>query len=100
MQELEALVKRLDADDTVGCIVLTGGEGRSFSAGGDFHETSKFNGGDEVRAWIDNFINLYTTVAGISKPVVAAIDGYAIGLGLQIALSVATTVSGQKSANL
>ncbi|KAA8575940.1 hypothetical protein EYC84_006105 [Monilinia fructicola] len=86
MQELEALVKRLDADDAVGCIVLTGGEGRSFSAGGDFHETSKFNGGDEVRAWIDNFTNLYTTVAGISKPVIAAIDGYAIGLGLQIAL--------------
>lgn len=86
MRELTALTKKLADDEEVGCIVLTGGEGRSFSAGGDFHETSHFTGGDEVDAWIDDFTHLYTTVAGISKPVVAAMDGYAIGLGLQIAL--------------
>ncbi|TDZ35563.1 Carboxymethylproline synthase [Colletotrichum spinosum] len=86
MRELTALTKKLADDEQVGCIVLTGGEGRSFSAGGDFHETSHFTGGDEVDAWIDDFTHLYTTIAGISKPVVAAMDGYAIGLGLQIAL--------------
>ena len=86
MRELEGILRVLDANDDVGCIVLTGGNGRSFGAGGDFHEVSTFTGGDEVDSWIDDITNLYTTIAGISKPVVAAIDGYAIGLGLQIAL--------------
>jgi len=66
--------------------VLTGGRDRSFSVGGDFNETSKFTGGDEVDHWVDNIINLHVAIAGISKPVIAAISGYAIGLGLQITL--------------
>lgn len=86
MRELRALVKELDTDESVGCIVLYGGEGRSFSAGGDFNETSSFTGGDEVDIWLDEVTNLYTTIAGISKPVIAAIDGYAVGFGLQMAL--------------
>jgi carboxymethylproline synthase len=86
MRALEALVKKLDADNGVRCIVLSGGRGRSFGAGGDFNETTLFTGGDEVDVWLENVTNLYTTIAGISKPVIAAIDGYAVGLGLQIAL--------------
>jgi len=86
MRELSTLARQLDGDESVGCIVLTGGQGRSFSAGGDFNETTTFDGGDEVDAWLDAVTDLYTTIAGISKPVVAAIDGYAVGLGLQLAL--------------
>ncbi|MBT2525927.1 enoyl-CoA hydratase/isomerase family protein [Streptomyces sp. ISL-99] len=86
MRELTRLLRSLDADDSVACVVLTGGPGRSFGAGGDFNEVSEFTGGDEVDGWIDDITDLYTTIAGISKPVVAAIDGYAIGVGLQIAL--------------
>lgn len=86
MRELTALMRDIDADDTVRCAVLYGGSGRSFGVGGDFNEVSAFTGGDEVNDWIDDITDLYGTVAGISKPVVAAIDGYAIGVGLQIAL--------------
>ncbi|KAJ5312431.1 hypothetical protein PENANT_c027G06653 [Penicillium antarcticum] len=86
MRALESVITHLEADRSVGCIVLTGGQGRSFSAGGDFNETTTFNGGDEVDHWLDDVTNLYTTIAGISKPVIAAIDGYAVGLGLQVAL--------------
>ncbi|KAJ5496535.1 Carboxymethylproline synthase [Penicillium fimorum] len=86
MRALNSIINQLEADNSVTCIVLTGGQGRSFSAGGDFNETTTFNGGDEVDRWIDDVTSLYTTIAGISKPVIAAIDGYAVGLGLQIAL--------------
>jgi carboxymethylproline synthase len=86
MRELTRLMLDLDGDETVRCVVLYGGAGRSFGAGGDFHEVSEFSGGDEVDAWIDDITDLYSTVAGISKPVVAAVDGFAIGVGLQIAL--------------
>lgn len=63
MRELEMLIKKLEADVSVGCVILSGGEGRSFSAGGDFHETSSFTGGDEVDTWLDDVTNLYTTIA-------------------------------------
>lgn len=86
MRELTGLLLDLDRREEVGCVVLYGGSGRSFGAGGDFHEVSEFSGGDEVDAWIDDITELYSTIAGITKPVVAAIDGYAIGVGLQIAL--------------
>ncbi|MFF4033742.1 enoyl-CoA hydratase/isomerase family protein [Streptomyces sviceus] len=86
MRELTQLLLDLDGDDDVRCVVLFGGAGRSFGAGGDFNEVSEFSGGDEVDAWIDDITTLYSTIAGISKPVVAAIDGFAIGVGLQIAL--------------
>ncbi|MFF5897120.1 enoyl-CoA hydratase/isomerase family protein [Streptomyces argenteolus] len=86
MRELTQLVLDLDMNDEVRCVVLYGGAGRSFGAGGDFHEVSEFSGGDEVDAWIDDITDLYSTLAGISKPVVAAIDGFAIGVGLQVAL--------------
>lgn len=78
MGELENLIK----NESVGCIFLTGGEDRSFSVGGDFHETSSFTGGKEIDIWLDNVTNLYTTIVGISKPVISAVDGYAVGLGL------------------
>ncbi|QNE74929.1 enoyl-CoA hydratase/isomerase family protein [Streptomyces finlayi] len=86
MRELTALMRDVDADDKVRCVLLYGGPGRSFGVGGDFNEVSMFTGGDEVNGWIDDITDLYATIAGISKPVVAAIDGYAIGVGLQIAL--------------
>lgn len=86
MRELSALMVSLDADENVGCVVLYGGAGRSFGAGGDFNEVAEFHGGAEVDAWVEDITELYMTVAGISKPVIAAIDGYAIGVGLQIAL--------------
>src|SRR5689334_17059859 len=41
MRELRHMVGTLDTDDRVGAVVLYGGPGRSFGAGGDFHEVSE-----------------------------------------------------------
>lgn len=87
MRELAALVSALDGDEGVRTIVFYGGSGRSFSVGGDFHETSEFEGGIEVADWIDDVVNLYVACLSTTTPIVAAIDGYAIGIGLQIALT-------------
>ncbi|BBU26767.1 enoyl-CoA hydratase [Burkholderia sp. THE68] len=88
--ELESSIKtalaRANADPSVTAVVVTGGPDRSFSAGGDFNEVKLMKGGEEVDRWIDRITNLYSSVLSVDKPTVAAIDGYAIGMGFQFAL--------------
>lgn len=89
-EELENQTKkalnRAKEDDQVKAIIVTGGKDRSFSVGGDFNEVSLLSGEDDVDRWIDRVIDLYASVLKIDKPTIAAIDGYAIGMGLQFAL--------------
>src|SRR5256885_555533 len=85
MRALRALVTELAADDEVWALVLYSGDSRSFGVGGDFHETATFRGGDEVDQWIDDITDLDVACLRVNRPVIAAIDGYAIGIGLQIA---------------
>ncbi len=87
MAELRFVITELRERDDVHAIVLYGGDDRSFCVGGDFNEVSHFSGGPEVDHWIDEISDLYVQLLELPVPVIAAIDGYAIGLGLQIALT-------------
>ncbi|SCG55544.1 enoyl-CoA hydratase/isomerase family protein [Micromonospora humi] len=86
MRALTATMREL-GDSDVRAVVLFSGAGRSFGVGGDFHETSTFRGGAEVDDWIDHITDLYVACLRVNRPVVAAVDGYAIGIGLQLALT-------------
>ncbi|NRR33506.1 enoyl-CoA hydratase/isomerase family protein [Oxalobacteraceae bacterium] len=87
---LETAVKqaldRADSDDSVEAIVVHGGEGRSFSAGGDFNEVKNLSSPEQIDAWIDRVNELYTSVLKLTKPSVAAIDGHAVGMGFQFGM--------------
>ncbi len=87
MAKLTSLLRHLNGDDAVHAVLLYSGDGRSFGAGGSFHETSTFKGGEEVDVWIDHITDLYIAALELTRPLIAAIDGYAIGIGLQIALT-------------
>jgi carboxymethylproline synthase len=84
--DIKQALREADADDSIAAIVVTGGEGRSFSAGGDFNEVKNLTGGADVDRWIDRVTDLYASVLRVSKPTVAAVDNYAIGMGFQFAL--------------
>ncbi len=77
---------RAQTNPLVKAIIITGGEGASFSAGGDFREVKEFTGGDEVDEWVERIMALYQAPLSSKKPVIAAIDCHAIGMGLQFAL--------------
>jgi enoyl-CoA hydratase/carnithine racemase len=90
---VESLVGALDAaetDDAVRCVVLTGA-GRSFHAGGDLKKmrdhSGMFAGGPSQlrRQYIDGIQTIPRRIAQFDKPIVAAINGAAIGAGLDLA---------------
>ncbi len=89
---MKAALVEADHDTNISAIVVYGGDNRSFSAGGDFNEVRNLKGGAEVDRWIDRVIDLYQTVLNVKKPTVAAIDGYAIGMGFQFAMMFDTRI--------
>jgi enoyl-CoA hydratase/carnithine racemase len=83
MDELTHCVEALDRDDQVRCLVITGSE-KAFAAGADIKE---FAPNSYLTAWKDGLISRnWEAVARCRKPVIAAVAGYALGGGCELAM--------------
>ncbi|MCW2310064.1 enoyl-CoA hydratase [Rhodobium gokarnense] len=80
--ELTKALDTFDADEKVGCVVITGSE-KAFAAGADIKEMSSLT---YVDAYKDDFISTWDRVARNRKPVIAAVAGYALGGGCELAM--------------
>ncbi len=83
MNDLSAGLDELEADDAIGAIVLTGSE-KAFAAGADIKE---MQGKDYMAIYKENFITAnWERVTTCRKPVIAAVAGYALGGGCELAM--------------
>ncbi len=80
--ELNAALDAFDADPTVAVIVLTGSE-KAFAAGADIKEMMEK---DFMNAFQSDFIAPWQRVAERKKPIIAAVAGYALGGGCELAM--------------
>ncbi|MFH8251345.1 enoyl-CoA hydratase [Microbacterium sp. B2969] len=80
--EIVDAATRFDADEGIGAIVLTGSE-RAFAAGADIKEMEAKSGLDMLMG--DHFGG-WTTFAAVRTPVIAAVAGYALGGGCELAM--------------
>jgi enoyl-CoA hydratase len=83
MRELGQALKDYDADAAIGCIIVTGSD-KAFAAGADIPAMAKFSFADAYR---DDFITRdWETMRSIRKPVIAAVSGFALGGGCELAM--------------
>jgi len=83
MDEMTAAVAAADADDEVRCLVITGSE-RAFAAGADIKEMASKSYADVFK---EDFITRnWESVARCRKPVIAAVAGFALGGGCELAM--------------
>ncbi|KAG9315491.1 ClpP/crotonase-like domain-containing protein [Chiua virens] len=83
IEELLGALQRYDKDPTIGAIIITGNE-KAFCAGADIKEQREL---DFISAYNADYLqNLNDGIASIHKPIIGAINGYALGGGCELAL--------------
>ncbi len=83
MDELAQALQQYDADPAIGCVVLTGSD-KAFAAGADI---SAMATKDHMQAYGEDFITRnWERMRSVRKPVIAAVAGYALGGGCELAM--------------
>ena len=83
MRDVAAALDQLEADEKVGCIVLTGSE-KAFAAGADVKEMQSKS---YMEALKQDFIGGWDRLAATRKPVIAAVAGHCLGGGCEVAMA-------------
>ena len=82
IEDLNDALDAYEADDAIGCIVLTGSD-KAFAAGADIKEMQSKSYMD---AYMGDFIGKWERLTTVRKPVIAAVAGYALGGGCEMSM--------------
>jgi enoyl-CoA hydratase len=86
LSELETVFQKLKDDDSVKVVIITGGGEKAFVAGADITELNKL---DMIGAkeFAENGQRVFNIIQNFDKPVIAAVNGFALGGGSELALA-------------
>jgi enoyl-CoA hydratase len=87
LAELDRLIAEVDVDPKVRTVIVTGSGDRAFSVGADVNAWSALEPLDMWRGWVRDGHRVLQRLAYLRQPTIAAINGYAFGGGLELALA-------------
>jgi len=93
MDELIKALNEFDNDPSVGAIVVTGSE-KAFAAGADIKEMQNR---DFQSNYKENFLEWWSNITLVRKPIIAAVNGYALGGGCEVAMMCDIIYAGDKA---
>lgn len=83
IDELVATLQAFDADDNIGCTIVTGNE-KAFAAGADIGAMASYTFADVYKT--EYITRNWDAIRGIRKPIIAAVSGFALGGGCELAM--------------
>lgn len=95
LNELNAAIDLIEKDEEVYVVVITG-EGKAFVAGADIVEMKDKNA-EEARIFAKLGIETFRKIELMEKPVIAAVNGFALGGGCELAMSCDIRIAGEKA---
>ena len=95
IRELEDAVKKFGKDDKIAVIVVTG-EGKSFVSGSDISRLAKMDS-LAAREYSQTGQRVLSFIENVEKPVIAAVNGYALGSGCELAMACDLRVASEKA---
>ncbi len=87
IEELHAVLDGIEKDSEIRAVILTGSGDKAFCAGADVAEFGQAFGEGSVKQLVMTRHELFTRVERFPKPVIAAVNGYALGGGCELAMS-------------
>jgi enoyl-CoA hydratase len=87
IHELNLALNEAQADEEVRCILLTGSGQKAFVAGADISEFAHFSVEEGRKLSHEGQLKLFDKIENLHKPVIAAVNGFALGGGLELAMA-------------
>lgn len=86
LQELADMMAAIAGDDDVRAVLITGAGEKSFCTGADLKERATMSP-EEVKQFLNTIGAVFTSIEQFAKPVIAAVNGFAFGGGLELAMA-------------
>ena len=91
MMDIHNAIAHIESDDSIGATLVTGAGDKAFAAGGDIQEMSEFT---FTKAYKENFVtNGWEAIAHARKPVIAVVNGLALGGGCELTMMCDTAIA-------
>ena len=87
IDELSTAIKNAETDPSVKVIIITGSGNKAFVAGADISEFSDFSVEQGKALSAEGHQKLFDLIENLSKPIIAAVNGFALGGGLELAMA-------------
>lgn len=87
IEEIGLAMQQAEANPEIGVVIITGSDEKAFVAGADIKEFAHFNIEEGQKLAAEGQNKMFDVVANLNKPVIAAVNGFALGGGLELAMA-------------